>query len=203
MPSLRDAGAVQTVNAQNSPLASQDGAQYLPGGITIDATNGYDGANASFETLFRAGCIMAQNTSTKKYVPCKRTLANGAGSTSTALTVDNAQFFKAGDALQIGSTTGTIASINYTTNVITLTATKSWSDNDVVYCSTNGTGTAVGVLAGDVDCYQEDTRTSVDMTGELLIGGLLKASRILGDLTAIRAVSGNLISAKFTVDTDY
>jgi len=37
----------------------------------------------------------------------------------------------------------------------------------------------------------------------LLIGGTLKASRILGDLTAIRAVSGNLITNSFKVDTDY
>ena len=203
MPALRNAGAVQTVSASNCPLASMEGAQVLPGGVTIDATNAYDGSNTGFETLIRAGSILARNTSTGKYVPCKRSLANGAGSSATALIVDNAAFFKAGDALQIGSTTGTISSIDYTTNTITLTATKSWSDNDVVYCSTNGTGTATCVLGEDVDMYQTDTRTNADTTaGIAYVAGMLKSDRIYGDLSAIRAVSGNLITKNFNVDTD-
>lgn len=203
MSAFRNAGDVLTAYASNSPLATPEGAQYLPGGITIDATAGYDGSNTGYETLFRAGCVMALNTSSKKYVPAKRTLANGAGSSTASLVVDNSAFFKAGDALQIGSTTGTISSIDYTTHTITLTATKTWSDNDVVYCTTNGTGTAVGVLAGDVDCYQDDTRTSADSPGQLLVAGFLKASRLLGDYTAIMAVSGNAISANFKLDTSY
>lgn len=203
MPSLRNAGDVQTLVQTTCPLASMAGAVQLPGGVVIDATNAYDGSNTSFETLIRAGWILAQNTSTKKYVPCKRTQANGAGSSATALIVDNAAAFKAGDALQIGATTGTISSIVYSTNTITLTATKSWSDNDVVYCSSNGTGTATCVLGEDVDLYQTDTRTNADSTaGTVYVQGLLKSDRVLGDLAAIRAVSGNLITKNFNVDTD-
>lgn len=203
MPSLRNAGDVQTLVQTTCPLASMAGAVQLPGGVVIDATNAYDGSNTSFETLIRAGWILAQNTSTKKYVPCKRTQANGAGSSATALIVDNAAAFKAGDALQIGATTGTISSIVYSTNTITLTATKSWSDNDVVYCTSNGTGTATCVLGEDVDLYQTDTRTNADSTaGTVYVQGLLKSDRVLGDLAAIRAVSGNLITKNFNVDTD-
>lgn len=203
MPSLRNAGDVQTLVQTTCPLASMAGAVQLPGGVVIDATNAYDGSNTSFETLIRAGWILAQNTSTKKYVPCKRTQANGAGSSATALIVDNAAAFKAGDALQIGATTGTISSVNYSTNTITLTATKSWSDNDVVFCSSNGTGTATCVLGEDVDLYQTDTRTNADSTaGTVYVQGLLKSDRVLGDLAAIRAVSGNLITKNFNVDTD-
>lgn len=203
MPSLRNAGDVQTLVQTTCPLASMAGAVQLPGGVVIDATNAYDGSNTSFETLIRAGWILAQNTSTKKYVPCKRTQANGAGSSATALIVDNAAAFKAGDALQIGATTGTISSIVYSTNTITLTATKSWSDNDVVFCSSNGTGTATCVLGEDVDLYQTDTRTNADSTaGTVYVQGLLKSDRVLGDLAAIRAVSGNLITKNFNVDTD-
>ena len=203
MPSLRDAGLVQSLNSQTCPLASMEGAVTLPGGVTIDSSVAYDGSNTSFETHIRAGWILAKNTSSGKYVPCKRTIANGAGSSATALIVDNAAAFKAGDALQIGSTTGTISSIDYTTNTITLTATKSWSDNDVVYCSTNGTGTATCVLGEDVDLYQTDTRAVADCTaGVVYVGGMLKSDRIYGDLSAIRAVSGNLITKNFNVDTD-
>ena len=203
MPSLRNAGDVQTLAQTSCPLASMKGAVELPGGVVIDATNAYDGSNTSFETLIRAGWILAQNTSTKKYVPCKRSRANGAGSATATLVVDNAAAFKAGDALQIGSTTGTISSIVYSTNTITLTATKTWSDRDVVYCTTNGTGTATCVLGEDVDLYQTDTRTNADSTaGVVYVQGLLKADRVLGDLASIRAVSGNLITKNFNVDTD-
>jgi len=203
MPAIRNSGTVQTVNATNTPLATQTGAVTLPGGVVIDATNSYDGSNTSFETLIRAGWILAKNTSTGKYVPCKRTQANGAGSSATALIVDNAAAFKAGDALQIGATTGTISAVNYSTNTITLTATKTWSDNDVVYCSSNGTGTATCVLGEDVDLYQTDTRTNADTTaGVVYLAGVLKSDRVYGDLAAIRAVSANLITKNFNVDTD-
>jgi hypothetical protein len=203
MPAIRNSGTVQTVNATNTPLATQTGAVTLPGGVVIDATNSYDGSNTSFETLIRAGWVLAKNTSTGKYVPCKRTIANGAGSSATALIVDNAAAFKAGDALQIGATTGTISTVNYTTNTITLTATKTWSDNDVVYCSSNGTGTATCVLGEDVDLYQTDTRTNADTTaGVVYLAGVLKSDRVYGDLAAIRAVSANLITKNFNVDTD-
>ena len=202
-PAIRDAGLVQTLTSQTCPLATMEGAVTLPGGVTIDSSVAYDGANTSFETLIRSGWVLAKNTSSGKYVPCKRSQANGAGSSSAALTVDNAAAFKAGDALQIGSTTGTISSVNYSTNVITLTATKSWSDNDVVYCSTNGTGTPTCVLGEDVDLYQTDTRAVADCTaGVVYLAGTLKSDRVYGDLAAMRAVSGNLITKNFNVDTD-
>jgi hypothetical protein len=203
MPSLRNAGDVQTLATSASPLASMAGAVQLPGGVVIDATNAYDGSNTSFETLIRAGWILAQNTSTKKYVPCKRSRANGAGSATATLIVDNAAAFKAGDAITINATAAVISSIVYSTNTITLTATKTWSDRDIVFCSTNGTGTATCVLGEDVDLYQIDTRANADSTaGTVYVQGLLKSDRVLGDLASIRAVSGNLITKNFNVDTD-
>lgn len=68
----------------------------------IDATNSYDGANTDYERELRAGQIMARITSSKKWVPCKRSQTNGSGDAATALIVDDARAFKAGETLTIG-----------------------------------------------------------------------------------------------------
>ena len=65
------------------------------------------------------------------------TLANGAGSSATALIVDDADFFTPYGVIQIGgnnnSSTGyQITAVNYTTNTLTITPAASWSDNDTV-----------------------------------------------------------------------
>ena len=85
------------------------------------------------------------------------TAANGSGSSSTALTVNDAGFFQDGygiagvqpDWIRVGaSTTVRVSSINYATNVITLATAISWNNSDPVYLYKDSKGNLVlgGVL---------------------------------------------------------
>lgn len=67
------------------------------------------------------------------------TLANGAGSSATALIVDDAKFLFDGwsiadaDFIKVGNGSYVqISSIDYDTNTVTLSAARTWSDNDTV-----------------------------------------------------------------------
>lgn len=159
------------------------------GNGVLDAANAYDGANASHEDELRPGCILAQITASKLWVPCKRTTANGAGSSSASLTVVNATHFKAGDAITIGGTSGVISSISYSSNVITLTAAKTWSDGDAVYVN-DGSGIARGILNEFVKLKDEDGVARAKSFGQMVVAGLVNPDLCLGDLAAIRAASG-------------
>jgi hypothetical protein len=186
------------------------GEVYSPG-IVLDSTNGYDGGNTGFERELRPGWMLAQITATKKFVPVKRTRANGAGSTATALIVDNAAAFRAGETLTVGANaTCTISSINYTTNTITLAATKTWSDNAVVYCdSLPGSETALLVLDGWAKLTLDDGTTlsdaiaGTDPNSRVLIEGYLIAAMLLGDVASVQADTANVVFNKISLDTDY
>jgi hypothetical protein len=80
------------------------------------------------------------------------TTAVGSGASSTSLTVANAGFFSDGygitgvqpDWIRIGaSATAQIASLNYSTNVITLASPASWSSGASIYLYKNSNGTIV------------------------------------------------------------
>lgn len=78
------------------------------------------------------------------------TTAVGAGVASAALTVADAHGLQPGwagtngDWIRIGaSTTRQISSINYSTNVITLASTATWSNSDPVYLYRDSSGTLV------------------------------------------------------------
>ncbi len=84
------------------------------------------------------------------------TLANGGGSVTTKLVVDDALYFQDGargsvlastqaDWIAIGTVGNTvkIASIDYKTNTITLTSAKSWGDNAPIWLSRDSDGTIV------------------------------------------------------------
>ncbi len=80
------------------------------------------------------------------------TTAAGLGANSTSLTVGNAALFSdgygltgvQGDWIRIGaSTTVQIASINYSSNVLTLASPVSWSSGDAIYLYKNSTGAVV------------------------------------------------------------
>lgn len=201
MQYVHNAGDIQDVSNQAQVLADLNGAAVIPGGVQLDATNCYDGANTGYEQLIRAGWLLAKNTTTGKYCTVKRTLANGAGSSTATLVVDNAAAFKAADAITIGGTAAVISSIVYSTNTITLTATKTWSDNAVVIVS--GMESAVAVLGEDVQLYDSKLLTATDATaGTVYRAGLLVAGALKGDVTAVTAVSGNLITKNFTLSTD-
>lgn len=183
------AGATRT---NRDFLRSGNGVIQVQG--VIDAANSYDGVNTSYERELRPGTIMAQITSSKKWVPCKRTKANGAGSTATALTVYDARSFKTTDTIKVGSNnTCAISSINYSTNVITLAATKTWSDGDAVYCdSSAGSEIARAVLNEWVNLLDYDGVARDKTTGRLVIAGLAYSGVALGDLTNILAATNYL-----------
>jgi hypothetical protein len=68
----------------------------------------------------------------KDYAQTGNTLANGAGSSATALVVDDADFFSPFSVISVGSTDNVqVTAVNYATNTLTI-ASSSWSDNDVV-----------------------------------------------------------------------
>ncbi len=87
------------------------------------------------------------------------TQANGSGSNSTTLVVDDALYFQDGtwgsdlnrginffpDWIAVGNTSNIvqISSINYSTNTITLASAISWSDNDSVWLYKKSDGTRV------------------------------------------------------------
>src|SRR5690606_22108319 len=122
--------------------------------------------------------------------PVKRTRANGSqgGGGGTELTVDNAAFFKAGDAIKFGSTDATILSVDYTTNKITLTASKTWSDNDPVIGAADGSEKAVAVLDEFVNLIDPETGVPRNMQfGKGCIKGYIKTSMIVGDIDSVRA----------------
>lgn len=79
------------------------------------------------------------NTGLAYGLSAPHTLANGSGSSSTVLVVDNAlRFFDGmgrvdGDWIKVGSGAVQVSSINYATHTITLTTARSWSDNDEVW----------------------------------------------------------------------
>lgn len=152
--------------------------------VTLDKDASYDGARGTgYEKYIRGGCFLAYSSSL--WAPCKRTKANGSGSSSTSLTVDNATHFKAGDSIIIGyQTAQAIVSINYSTNVVTLTSSASWKDNDPVYVA--AWGTARGILLDDeVVLWNAYKTAAAAKTAQMLVGGYVKHAQLLGDVAAI------------------
>ena len=108
------------------------------------------------------------------YVPASNSPAVNAGGPLTTVHADDtsagadlivadASFFQPGwagvsaDGIRIGTTTtATIASINYTTNTLTLTTSPARSDGDAVYLNTDSDGTDVldGTTAPDIGAVE-------------------------------------------------
>lgn len=161
---------------------------------TIDADKAYDGANTNHEDELRPGTILGQITASKLWVPCKRTAANGAGATVTALVVDDARAFKAGDSIKIAALSAQdIVSVNYATNTITLTSAVTWADGAAVV-AVDGSETARAILNEFVKLKDEDGVARNKMFGQAVICGLVYPSMLLGDAAAIRADTGNKLS---------
>lgn len=156
----------------------------LPAGITMDSA-GYDGGNTDYEYKIRAGWLVGKLTSGGRYVPCKRTRADGADTTSTTLVVDNSYAFKAGQSIIVGTNSANvIVSIDYSTHTITLTDAITWSDNDV--CKGNdGSETCRGILGGTVKLKTVDNLTAAHASASLTIGGFIDKSQLLGDYDSI------------------
>lgn len=194
---------MRSVNGSRTIFALAGSPKDHIGGI-IDATYAYDGSNTDYETQLRPGCLMAQITSSKLWVPLKRSTLTDDVSTSATVPVTNAAFFKAGDTVTVGATAGkTIASVNYSTNVITLTSTVSASDGDTIKASGALAGAEIprAILAEYVDLYDEETRTNRDSsTPDLCYLGTIRSAMVLGDLA--EAVVAATLPATLLFDTD-
>lgn len=135
--------------------------RWVRGGITIDATK--VNADSTGNKRLKAGMPLGKITASGKYSPVKKTtLAAAAASTNTTITVTNAAYFQIGDQININGTNATISSINYATNVITLSAAigaaKAIGDS---VKATDGSGDAVVMLGEDVLFTDYNSTTGV------------------------------------------
>lgn len=185
-------------------FASSQGQVFLDGPIVIDATYAIDGSNTGRTDELRAGCLMAQITASKLWVPLKRTTVaegfsgSGSGNTGVSLDVVDASFFKAGDTIAIATRTGgtlsrTISSVDYTDNSITVTEAIDGdpSVGDAVYANSTlaGAETCRGILSETVRLLTPEpyNTTQYDNAGILAIAGYVNDNHVLGDLAAARA----------------
>lgn len=185
--------SVRTVTERNI-FWQTGGERYLDGPIVIDATYAYDGSNTGYETELRVGTLLGQCTTSKLWVPLKRTAVNDSGATANNFVVDNAALFKAGDTITVGTDDVTIDSINYSTNTITLTSSITFADNDAVVGrgSLAGAETARAVLGETVDLLDPVTHTARDVYAAALFKGYLLQSAMIGDLTNALAATNYL-----------
>lgn len=193
LPGQRD---VYTNQPRNVLLSSDN---VILGSGVIDATYAYDGANTDKEDELRAGTILAQITSSKLWVPCKRTTVaaggsgSGSGVSGTNMPVTDARAFKAGDTITVGAFTGnTISSIDYTNNVIILSSAIDYDGADDVYASGDlaGAETARLILNEHVKLKDDDAVMRDKFFGAGIVQGLVDNAKILGDLAAVRADTG-------------
>ena len=102
---------------------------------TTDLTEGVSGAVVQNLTFNWSGDSFVTWTISgigKDYIQTGNTLANGTGSSATALIVDDADFFSPYSVISIASTDDVqVTAVNYSTNTLTI-ASSSWSDNAVI-----------------------------------------------------------------------
>lgn len=200
---------------------------YLPGPNVLDAgTSTYrrsvDGKNTGYTNELRAGCIMAQITASKKWVPCKRTTVeaggsgSGSGAGSTVIPVVDSRFFVVGETLTIPVTGGqttpitrVISSIDYDNDLITVAgAAFQVNTGAVIYTSTlsDGSTSAAGceipraILSQTVwttnleDPIDAAAGTLYDKPIQLLYRGYVNVDYILGDYAAARDATTNYLT---------
>lgn len=198
--------------------------QIIPGPCVIDAgtatyPHSFDGGNTGYTWELRAGCIMAQVTASKKWVPCGRTTiaaggsGSGSGAGSATVPVVDARFFMAGEKISIipevaPGTQGarvekTIASVDYSANTITFTGAIQYGTGTVVYKTyfADGTTSAAGceiprgilkearALVNLQDPSDAAAGTRYDRDCQIVIRDYVNEDYILGDYAAARAGS--------------
>ncbi|MES2222820.1 MAG: hypothetical protein V4587_17855, partial [Acidobacteriota bacterium] len=184
-------------------LISNSGLEYVQG--VIDSANAYDGSNTSYEDELRVGLVMARITSSKKWVPCKRTTVLSGGGTVTTCVLTDARTFKVGDTITINGDAITITAINYTTNAITWVGAQTIVNAEVVIAASGLAGAEIprAILNEFIKLKDEDA-TWRDKSFSLgLIRGFVDNSLILGDLTAIRAATNYLGSVLWADQQGY
>lgn len=176
--------------------------------LTLAAKQGKEAIAGTFDSEFEGGMITAKKHLNRIFhgaATGRLCLANGAGISTTALTVDNCpaeggtgnstKYLAAGQLIKIGTTAATISSVDSKTGV-TLTAAVSWSDNDVV--TLTGADEPMG-LAGHIDdgdnvaTYQNLARAAYPMLKSQtddVSGALTEAQMIAVCLAAIEYGDG-------------
>lgn len=199
-------------HTNRTALFSSVGLRWGQGGMVVDATYAYDGANTSYEQELRAGTIMAQITTSGLWVPCKRTAVSAAGvslsasAPSALIAVDDARAFLAGDEITVNATSGLIiSSVNYSTNVITLTTSidVDLADGDPVFASGSalaGAEIARGILDEHINLKDEDGTARDKSFGKLIVAGMCRKDMLLGDYAAILAATDQLTFIQFAED---
>ena len=170
-----------TTSTQPAQILASEHIRYIKGGMTIDQNFVRLDQFEAGRRIVKAGTRLGKITASGLFAPVRSTtLAVAALSTDTTITVVDARFAMAADQLSVNGTNVTVSSINYTTNVITLTAQigAAKAIGDTVK-STNGLGTAVAIL------YPED----IDVTdGNEAVGGIDHAriieARCIGTVSA-------------------
>lgn len=148
-------------------LATSEGLR-APRGITLDST--YCFADANGNKVGRSGSLIATLPSgLGRIFPASKATAATTTSQNTVI-VANATVFAVGEALTINGSTavGTIASINYATNVITLGANAANAvavgDLLITDASVTGAQTAanlLGIIISHIDLVQSDYRIGI------------------------------------------
>jgi hypothetical protein len=182
-------------------LMSTKNVGYAIGPLVMNAANAYDGANTDREDEIREGTILAQITSgtgAKQWLPCKRTTTTVGGSGSSSaqgpsavIPVVDARAFKAADVITVGNNTScTISSINYSTNMITLSASISYDPGEAVTCtSVVGSEIPRAILGEFVKLKDDDATWRNKGFGQAIIHGYVNEDQVLGDLAACKAAT--------------
>lgn len=170
-----------TQTSQPAQILASQHLRFIQGGMTIDSALVRLDQYETGRRIVKVGTRLGKVTATGKFAPVRSTtLAAAAASTDTTLTLVDGRFIMAGDQLSVNGTNVTVQSMNYATNVATLTsqigAAKAIGDT---VKATNGLGTAVAVL------YPDD----IDVTdGDEAVGGIDHAriieARVPGTVSA-------------------
>ena len=146
--------------------------------LTLAAKQGKEAIAGTFDAEFETGLITAKKHMNRIFHGDGNgtlALANGSGSTTTALVVDgckavggtanHTKYFAPGQKITIGTTDAEVSTVDSTTG-ITLAAAVSWSDNDVITLRSDAEpmGLAGHIDDGDnVSTYQNIVRASYPM----------------------------------------
>lgn len=157
--------------------------------------------------IIPAGTPMCPVVATKRYMPIRRTLVNGAVSNDTTVTVDDAtpfqgceglgiRFYTSTSGLAATSTLRTISTVNTTTNVLVLTAAATIVDNDTIEAALNGAhGNADAanstqipdavILKHDVCVLADDNSTTFHAAAVGVFRGAIRRAKVNGPGTVL------------------
>lgn len=173
-------------------LLSYNGLRYGRG--VLDAARATDGTNTGHEDELRPGTPLAQITTTRLWVPCKRTTASATVADSTALAVVDARAFKPGDSIKVGSNPAQpIVAVDYASHTLTLTSQISWAADDAVVTE-DGSQTPRAILNEFVKLRDDDGVLRNKLFGQAVIAGLVDPHQLLGDAAAVRTAADSKLS---------